>query len=242
MTTEIDLERLPKHIAVIMDGNGRWAKAKNLSRTQGHIAGVKRVEEIIDYANEIGIKYMTLYTFSTENWSRPQNEVSMLFNTITAVLNQKINKLRNLNMRFHMIGRRDGIPESTLHAIDLVMEQTKENTGLMINLAFNYGSRLEIIDAFKKIFKEVQAGEISVEDITEEMVNDALYTRGIPDPDLLIRTSGEKRISNYLLWQLSYAEFYFTEKYWPDFDIEAFNQALRDYQSRERRFGKVSKT
>ena len=240
MSNQIDLERLPQHIAVIMDGNGRWAKEKNLSRTQGHIAGVKRVEEIIDYANEIGIAYMTLYTFSTENWSRPENEVAMLFNTITAVLNQKINKLKKLNMRFRMFGRRDDIPQSTLDAIDTVMDQTKDNTGLTINLAFNYGSRLEIMDAFKNIFQKVQDGQMALDDITEDMVSEHLYTKGIPDPDFLIRTSGEKRISNYLLWQLSYSEFYFTETFWPDFDIEQFNQAICDFQNRDRRFGNLS--
>lgn len=240
MSHELDIERIPAHVAIIMDGNGRWAEKQNLSRTQGHIAGVKRVEEIIDYANEIGICAVTLYTFSSENWNRPSNEVSTIMNIVAAVLNRKLKKLKKDNFRFRMIGREEGLPENCLEAIKLVVSETQENTGVNINLAFNYGSRIEILDAIKKIVRSVQTGERAVDDIDEDAVNDSLYTHGLPDPDLLIRTSGEKRISNFLLWQLSYAELYFTEKFWPDFSIEEFKSALLDYQNRQRRFGNLT--
>ncbi|MGE0267694.1 MAG: isoprenyl transferase [Candidatus Omnitrophota bacterium] len=240
MNSKIDPLRIPNHVAIIMDGNGRWAEQQNLSRTQGHIAGVKRVEEIIDYAGEIGIKVVTLYTFSSENWNRPSNEVSTIMNIVTAVLNRKIKKLKQNNMKFGMIGREDGLPETALDAIKMVVEETKDNTGIIINLAFNYGARIEIVDAIKQISESVKKGSLNVEEIDEKTVSQSLYTRELPDPDLLIRTSGEKRISNFLLWQLSYAEFYFTERYWPDFDIAAFEEALIDYQNRQRRFGNLS--
>ncbi|MCB9721299.1 MAG: isoprenyl transferase [Candidatus Omnitrophica bacterium] len=240
MSQELDIERIPRHVAIIMDGNGRWAEKQNLSRTQGHIAGVKRVEEIIDYASEIGIEAVTLYTFSSENWNRPSNEVSTIMNIVAAVLNRKLKKLKQDNFKFRMIGREEGLPENCLEAIKLVVEETKENKGVKINLAFNYGSRIEILDAIKSIARSVQQGKLSVEDIDENSVNDALYTHGLPDPDLLIRTSGEQRISNFLLWQLSYAELYFTDKFWPDFSIEEFKRALLDYQNRQRRFGNLT--
>ncbi|MBP9855495.1 MAG: isoprenyl transferase [Candidatus Omnitrophica bacterium] len=239
MNNKIDIQRLPNHVAIIMDGNGRWAEQQNLSRTQGHIAGVKRVEEIIDYASEIGIKAVTLYTFSSENWNRPSNEVSTIMNIVTAVLNRKIKKLKENNMRFRMIGREAGLPQTVLDAIKMVENETKDNTGLNINLAFNYGSRIEIVDAVKKISESVKNGSLKVEEISEDTINQSLYTRELPDPDLLIRTSGEKRISNFLLWQLSYAELYFTEKFWPDFDAASFDEALIDYQNRQRRFGNL---
>lgn len=240
MDQELDKDRIPAHVAIIMDGNGRWAEKQNLSRTQGHIAGVKRVEEIIDYASEIGIKAVTLYTFSSENWNRPSNEVSTIMNIVAAVLNRKLKKLKQDNFKFRMIGREEGLPENCLEAIKLVVHETRENSGVNINLAFNYGARIEIIDAIKTICRSVQSGKVAVDDINEDSVNDALYTHGLPDPDLLIRTSGEKRISNFLLWQLSYAEFYFTEKFWPDFSIEEFKAALLDYQNRQRRFGNLT--
>ncbi len=239
MNKDIDKGKIPQHVAIIMDGNGRWAQQQNLSRTQGHIAGVKRVEDIIDYAQEIGIKVLTLYTFSSENWNRPTNEVSTIMNIVTAVLNRKTKKLKGDNMRFGMIGREDGLPESALNAIKMVINETSKNTGLLINLAFNYGARQEILDAIKSISQSVKDGKLTTDDITEELFSRSLYTKDLPDPDLLIRTSGEKRISNFLLWQLSYAEFYFTEKFWPDFDIAEFENALMDYQNRQRRFGNL---
>lgn len=240
MSQELDKDRIPRHVAIIMDGNGRWAEKQNLSRTQGHIAGVKRVEEIIDFASEIGIEAVTLYTFSSENWNRPSNEVSTIMNIVAAVLNRKLKKLKKDNFKFRMIGREEGLPENCLEAIKLVVDETKENSGVKINLAFNYGARIEILDAIKSIARSVQRGELAVEDIGENSVNDALYTHGLPDPDLLIRTSGEQRISNFLLWQLSYAELYFTEIFWPDFSIEEFKRALLDFQNRQRRFGNLT--
>ena len=230
---------LPRHVAIILDGNGRWAKSKNLPRSQGHVEGVKRVEEIVEAARGMGIQALTLYTFSTENWTRPQNEVSMLMKILCAVLDEKIKKLMKDNIRFRSIGRRDGVPQEVLERIDRAIELTKNNTGLIVNIAFNYGSRLEIIDAVKNIAAAVKHGDLKISEIDEHTISNALYTKGLPDPDLLIRTSGEKRISNFLLWQLSYAELYFTEKYWPQFDREEFEKAIRDYQSRERRYGSV---
>lgn len=240
-TMSADLKVLPRHVAIIMDGNGRWAQARNLSRSKGHIEGTKRVEEIVDYANEIGIKAMTLFTFSTENWNRPEAEVDLLMKILTTVLERKITKLINTNIRFRTIGRRERIPGSVLTVIDEVAAKTKNNTGLTMNLAFNYGSRLEIIDAIKSIARNVKDGRLDVEAIDEATVSDHLYTRGLEDPDLLIRTSGEMRISNFLLWQLSYAEFYFSDKLWPDFTKEEFQKALFDFQKRERRFGAIKK-
>jgi len=233
------LKKLPNHIAIIMDGNGRWAKFHKMTRTQGHIAGVKRVEEIVDNACDLGIKVLTLFTFSTENWSRPESEVAMLMNTLVFVINRKIKKLKNKNIKFQIIGRIDRIPKSVLRTINKAITHTKGNTGLILNLAFNYGSRLEIVDAVRSISQDVKDGSLDVDAITEDTISQALYTKGLPDPDLLIRTSGELRISNFLLWQLSYAEFYFTDKLWPDFDKDEFNKALQDYQNRERRYGNL---
>jgi undecaprenyl diphosphate synthase len=231
---------LPKHVAIIMDGNGRWANSRNFPRTRGHLEGLRRAEDIMDEAGKMGVKVLTLYTFSTENWSRPAAEVTMLMNMLTEVLNRKITKLKADNVQFKTIGRTDRIPEVLLKAMDRMKEETKNNTGLIINLAFNYGSRLEIVDAIKKIASNVTQGKISLDQISDATVSEALYTHDLPDPDLLIRTSGEQRISNFLLWQLSYAEFYFTETLWPDFHPQEFRKAIEDYQARERRYGRVN--
>jgi undecaprenyl diphosphate synthase len=236
----LDRKRLPRHVAIIMDGNGRWAESKNLPRFRGHLEGVKRVEELSELANKLGIQYLTLYTFSTENWKRPESEVKMLMKTVSSVLEIKIQQLLKSNIKVNFLGRRDGIPEHVLQSIDTAIELTKQNTGMVLSLAFNYGSRLEIVDAVKKIASEVEGGRISVDDISENMVSQALYTGPIPDPDMLIRTSGEMRISNFLLWQLSYTELYFTNRCWPDFDEKALIKAFSDYQKRNRRYGLVS--
>ena len=230
---------LPQHIAIIMDGNGRWAKQRNLPRTQGHVEGVKRVEEVVQAAREIGIKALTLYAFSTENWSRPEDEVSMLMQTLISVLNKKIAQLNENAVKLQFIGRREGVPKAVLKTIDSATELTKNNAGLILNIAFNYGGRLEIIDAVKAIAANAKNNRIAVDDISEATMSESLYTRGLPDPDLLIRTSGEKRISNFLLWQLSYAEFYFTEKFWPDFTKEELVKAIEDFKTRERRYGNI---
>jgi len=237
---KLQKERLPQHVAIILDGNGRWAESHNLLRAKGHIEGVKRVEEIIDLSSELSIKVLTLFTFSTENWNRPDTEVTLIMKILTAVLERKMNKLINMNIKFQTIGRRERVPAFVLKAMDSVIERTKDNTGLIVNLAFNYGSRLEIVDAIKNIAREVKDGALEIERIDEETVSSNLYTHNLPDPDLLIRTSGELRISNFLLWQLSYAEFYFTDKYWPDFTDSEFKKALINFQNRKRRFGSLA--
>jgi len=237
---KLQKERLPQHVAIILDGNGRWAESHNLLRAKGHIEGVKRVEEIIDLSSELSIKVLTLFTFSTENWNRPDTEVTLIMKILTAVLERKMNKLINMNIKFQTIGRRERVPAFVLKAMDSVIERTKDNTGLIVNLAFNYGSRLEIVDAIKIIAREVKDGVLEIERIDEETVSRNLYTHNLPDPDLLIRTSGELRISNFLLWQLSYAEFYFTDKYWPDFTDSEFKKALINFQNRKRRFGSLA--
>ncbi len=236
---KIDLTKLPQHVAIIMDGNGRWAKSHNLPRTSGHIEGVRRVEEIIIAASKMGIKVLTLFTFSTENWRRPQNEISVLMQTLIDILNKKVGKLNEYNMRFQMIGRLQGIPPDVLKTIENTTEKTKTNTGMILNMAFNYGARLEIVDAVREIASKVKQGQLNIEEITEDSISERLYTKGLPDPDLLVRTSGEQRVSNFLLWQCSYAEFYFTEKFWPEFNEQELRKAIFDFQNRERRYGTV---
>ena len=233
-------EGVPKHVAIIMDGNGRWAKKRNLPRTSGHIEGVKRVEDIVRVAGKMGVSVLTIFAFSTENWTRPRTEVSMLMRTLIAVLNKKIRELSKANVKLKFIGNREGVSAAVLKAIDTAMELTKDNTGLILNIAFNYGGRSEILNAIQRIAADVKNNKLNINNITEESVNEALYTRGLPDPDLLIRTSGEQRISNFLLWQLSYAELYFTEKFWPDFTEDEFKKAIEEFQSRERRYGNIT--
>jgi len=235
----MDKDQLPRHVAIIMDGNGRWAKARGMSRTQGHLEGVKRVEEIIKTARDIGIKFLTIYAFSTENWSRPQDEVSMIMRTFISVLGQKAKELSKKGVRIHFIGRRQGVPKDVLKAMDEAAGITMASTTMTLNIAFNYGARSEIIDAVKSIAHQVGEGKLKTDEIDEKVISSHLYTKGQPDPDLLIRTSGEERISNFLLWQLSYAELYFTEKCWPEFNEEEFFKALGIYAQRERRWGGV---
>ncbi len=231
---------VPTHVAIIMDGNGRWAQARHLTRTQGHIEGVKRVEEIVSAAVKAGVKVLTIYAFSTENWSRPQDEVSMLMRTLVSVLGQKAKDLHANGVRIRFIGRREGVPEFVLKAVQQAESLTGVDTAMTLNVAFNYGARAEIIDAVKVLATDVKAGRRTLEDINEEALAAHLYTAGQKDPDLLIRTSGEKRISNFLLWQLSYAELYFTDKFWPEFTTEEFHKALADYAGRRRRFGNIN--
>ena len=235
----MDEDQLPRHVAIIMDGNGRWAKARGMGRTQGHMEGVKRVEEIIKTARDRGVKFLTIYAFSTENWSRPQDEVSMIMRTFIMVLGQKAKWLGSNGVRIHFIGRRHEVPPEVLEAMDEAARVTMHNTTMTLNVAFNYGARAEIVDAVKSIAHQGREGKIKADDIDEKLISSHLYTKGQPDPDLLIRTSGEKRISNFLLWQLSYAELYFTDKYWPEFNEEEFSKALTSYAQRERRWGSV---
>lgn len=228
---------VPRHVAIIMDGNGRWAKGKHLTRTQGHAEGVKRVEEIVKTAQAIGVRVLTLFTFSTENWQRPKSEVAILMNMLTKVLREKVKMLKKNNIRFQVVGSEENVPPTVLKTLKTAMAQTRENTGLIVNLAFNYGGRWEIVEAAKKIACAVREGRMRPEGIDETTFKQFLCTNGLPDPDLLIRTSGEKRISNFLLWQLSYTELYFTDKLWPDFTSQEFEAAIADYQKRERRYG-----
>ncbi|MDO8674583.1 MAG: isoprenyl transferase [Candidatus Omnitrophota bacterium] len=235
----MDDSKVPMHVAIIMDGNGRWAQARHLTRTQGHIEGVKRVEEITQAALKAGVKVLTLYAFSTENWSRPPDEVSMLMRTLVSALNQKAKELHVHGVRIRFIGRRQGVPDHVRTAIRSAETMTGADTAMTLNVAFNYGSRAEIADAVKGLAADVKAGRLGLEDISEETLGRYLYTAGQPDPDILIRTSGEQRISNFLLWQLSYAELYFTDKFWPEFTVQEFHKALAEFAGRQRRYGGV---
>jgi len=223
-----------------MDGNGRWAREKGLTRTAGHLEGIKRVRETVNAAAELGIKALTFFVFSTENWDRPKSEVGMLMRYLNDFLDREVKKLHKNNIRFMVIGRDDPLPKQVLNKITRSEELTRNNTGLIVILALNYGSRQEIADAAKRIAEDALKGKIRASDIDEELFAKYLYTAGIPEPDLLIRTSGESRVSNFLLWQLSYTEFYFPKAYWPDFKRPYFEEAIREYQRRERRFGGVN--
>ncbi|MCL1933593.1 MAG: isoprenyl transferase [Candidatus Azobacteroides sp.] len=235
----IDLERLPKHIAVIMDGNGRWAKKNGMDRFMGHKEGVVSVRKVSEAAGRLGIDYLTLYTFSTENWNRPQEEVDALMALMITAIQNEWEDLMTNNVRLKAIGDIDRLPPATYENLMNTIRKTGMNTGLNLTLAISYSSRWEITEAMKKISAEVKNGSLSIEEINEETITKHLATYGTPDPDLLIRTGGEQRISNYLLWQSAYAELYFTDTYWPDFREENLYEAIADYQQRERRFGKT---
>jgi undecaprenyl diphosphate synthase len=237
---EIDLTLLPAHIAIIMDGNGRWAKKRGLDRFYGHKEGVVSVRKIVEAAGELGIKYLTVYTFSTENWNRPQEEIDALMSLMVSAIQQETPDLMENNVRLSAIGDLDRIPEHTRRNLEASMNETAQNTGLNLILALSYSSRWELTEAVKNISREVKSGKINLENINEKTIVNFLNTKNIPDPDLLIRTGGEKRISNYLLWQLAYAELYFTNVFWPEFREENLYEAILDYQARERRFGKTS--
>jgi undecaprenyl diphosphate synthase len=237
---KIDLARLPKHIAVIMDGNGRWAKEQGKPRVFGHRNGVKSVREITEGAAEIGIEYLTLYAFSTENWKRPKLEISALMRLLVETVYQETNTLMENNIRLQAIGEIDKLPKATYKALLEGIENTKNNTRMTLVLALNYSGRWDITQASQKLATSVANGELQASDIDAKRIASALSTHGMPDPELLIRTSGENRISNFLLWELAYAEFYFSPVFWPDFRKPNFYQAIVDYQQRERRFGKIS--
>ena len=234
---QLDNLRIPQHIAIIMDGNGRWAKAKGLPRTAGHVEGVVTVKKVTEEATRLGVKFLTLYTFSTENWDRPVEEIEALMNLILTNLEEEI-FMKN-NVRFRVIGEEQRLPESVRRRLDECMERTSKNTGMTMVIALSYSSRWELTRAAQNIAQEVLDGKLRVEDITQDTVTQHLTTEFMPDPDLLIRTGGELRISNYLLWQCAYSEFYFTEQYWPDFNEESLRIAIADYQQRQRRFGKT---
>ena len=239
--TQINTHKIPKHVAIIMDGNGRWAKQKGMLRVFGHRNGVKAVKQTIDAASEIGVEVITLYAFSTENWNRPKTEVKALMNLLVSSLKDELDAFQEKNIRLQTIGQTESLPKKAQRQLKEVIELTKNNTSMVLNLALSYGSREEIVNTIKNISKKVVNKEILIEEIDEKIINNHLYTFTLPDVDFLIRTSGEKRISNFLLWQIAYAEFYFTDVLWPDFRKEDFFKAIIEYQNRERRFGKTSK-
>ena len=240
MTEQIDSQRLPRHVAVIMDGNGRWAKQRGLQRTEGHVKGVETVRKITEIASQIGIGYLTLYTFSTENWNRPKDEVDALMNLVVVAIERETPDLIKNNVRLDMIGDIERMPEFARERLTRCINDTAHCTGLTLVLALSYSSKWEILEAVKSISARVKAGELDIDDIDDACFSNSLTTRGMPDPDLLIRTGGDLRISNYLLWQIAYSELYFTPKYWPDFDKDDFCEAILEYQRRERRYGKTS--
>jgi undecaprenyl diphosphate synthase len=237
---QLNLSNLPNHIAIIMDGNGRWAKKKGLLRNLGHQGGAKTVREIVEICAEINVKYLTLYAFSTENWNRPQLEVDLLMKLLISSLKKELKTLQKNNIKLVTIGNIDSLPTKVSVELKDVVEKTKNNSRLTLTLALSYSSREELIKTIKEISLKVKNNLISPENIDESVINNHLYTRNLPDVDLLIRTSGEQRISNFLLWQIAYAELYFTETLWPDFNKENLFKAILNYQNRERRFGKTS--
>lgn len=230
---------IPRHVAVIMDGNGRWATSRGLPRVAGHGEGVKSVRAVVRTAGELGIEFLTLYAFSSENWNRPHQEVSTLMTLLERSIERELPELMERNVRFRVIGRAAGVPARMGERIKRLIETTSRNTGLTLLMAFNYGGRDELVDAVRALAREVQSGRLRPEDIDEVRVSRALYTDGIPDPDLLIRTSGELRLSNFLLWQVAYTELWMTPTLWPDFGAREFCLAVADFQQRDRRFGRV---
>ena len=234
---EKKLKKIPTHVAIIMDGNGRWAKKRNMPRVKGHYEGMQTVKKITKYASKLGIQYLTLYAFSTENWARPKEEVSYLMDLPEKMFTSFMPELMENNVKVEVIGVVEKLPENTRKAVEDAIEQTKNNTGLTLIFALNYGSKDEIVTAVKRIAQGAANNEYKVEEIDEQLISDNLFTKDTPDPDLLIRTSGEQRISNFLLWQIAYSEFIFTKVAWPDFVEEEFYKALLEYQSRDRRFG-----
>jgi undecaprenyl diphosphate synthase len=233
----LDPQRLPAHIAVIMDGNGRWARLRGLPRVQGHAQGVKSVRSTVEECCRLGIEQLTLYCLSSENWKRPQTELDFLMALLEQYLIEERREILDQNIRFSVIGRRSELPSQVLQEIDENIRLTRDNTGMALCLAINYGSRTEFVDAVRAIAAQVREGQLLPEQIDEAVISSALYTAGMPDPDLLIRTAGEMRVSNFLLWQISYAELWVTQRCWPDFDPPTLRQALLDYARRERRFG-----
>ena len=230
---------IPKHVAIIMDGNGRWATKRHLPRSAGHRAGVESLREIINVSIEIGVEYLTVYSLSSENWKRPESEIKFLMKLFLATIKNELRLLMEYGVRLRLIGDRKSLPPEIVKAYEEAEKKTSENTKLNFNIALNYGSRQEILDAFKALGEKINSGELDIEDIGIKDLSDNLYTKDIPDPDFLIRTSGEHRISNFLLWQISYSELYFTKVLWPDFKRKHFIKAIDEYQKRNRRFGKL---
>ena len=238
--SKINKDKTPNHVAIIMDGNGRWAQQQGHDRLFGHNFGVESVREVLKAAQEINVKYLTLYAFSTENWNRPKTEVDGLMELLVRTINNEVDELHESDVIISGIGNLEGLPDSCRNELNAAYEKTKNNKGVNLILALNYSARWELTEANRKIAAKVLSGELKLEQISDEIISNELTTKDIPDPELLIRTSGELRISNFLLWQIAYAELYFTDKLWPDFKKEDFYEAILDYQSRERRFGMVS--
>jgi undecaprenyl diphosphate synthase len=235
LLSQIDLDRLPRHIAIIMDGNGRWAKRRHLPRIAGHRAGIRAVRQAVEACARLGVPYLTLYAFSVENWKRPHTEVKLLMGLLREYLKKEIGELNRQNIRLEVIGRIQALPKPVFQDLQNALDQTRQNTGLRLVLALNYGGRAELVDAVRELLAHAKRnGEIKVD---ESLLSEHLYTRGLPDPDLLIRTSGELRLSNFLLWQVAYAELWVTETLWPDFTQKDLFQAIIDFQKRERRYG-----
>jgi len=233
-------DRLPTHLAIIMDGNGRWAQQRMLKRIVGHQRGAETIKMVVEQASILGIKYLTLFAFSSENWSRPAIEVKALMALLKKYIRQETARMMRKNIRYNVIGNRSELPDDVNETLEDAIRQTAGNTGMVLTLALSYGGRQELSIAASRLARDVAAGKLKPDDITMDVFGGYLDTGGLPDPDFLIRTSGEMRISNFLLWQLAYTELYFTETYWPDFTINEFHKALADFQSRERRFGKTS--
>jgi len=233
----LDRSRMPEHVAIIMDGNGRWARSRGLPRAFGHRAGVESLREVVRTASEVGVRILTVYAFSTENWRRPREEVGLLMNLLTEYLNNEIDELCRNQVRIGAIGRIADLPPAAVKALERARRRSAANGGLLLNLALNYGGRAEMVDAVRRVASDVLAGRITVEQVDEDLLGSYLYTAGLPDPDLLIRPSGDLRVSNFLLWQLAYTEFWLTPVLWPDFRRIHLLEALVDFQGRERRFG-----
>ena len=235
----LDKEKMPKHIAIIMDGNGRWAIKRGLPRTMGHRAGVQTIKTVTKECGNLGVKYLTLYAFSTENWKRPKEEVSALMNLVIEFIKNEIDELHENNVKVQTIGDLSKFPQKPRQAILWAIDKTKENTGVVLTLALNYGGRDEILRGIKSLVEDVKVGKIDIDDIEESLFNNYLYTKNMPDPDLIIRPSGEQRLSNFLLWQCAYSEFWYSQINWPDFKAEDLRKAIFDYQNRDRRFGGI---
>ncbi|WEK56158.1 MAG: isoprenyl transferase [Candidatus Cohnella colombiensis] len=232
-------EKIPEHVAIIMDGNGRWAKARGLPRIAGHHSGMKAIKRITKAADRIGVKVLTLYAFSTENWKRPKPEVEFLMKLPQEFLSLELDELVENNVQVKMMGNRDPLPNHTVIAVEEAVKRTQHNTGLILNFALNYGSRDEMVEVARELAKDAVSGKLDPDSITEQHFSNRLLSNGLPDPDLLIRTSGELRLSNFMLWQLAYSEFWFTDVYWPDFSEEHLMDAIREYQRRARRYGGI---
>ena len=238
---DLDRDRLPNHVGIVMDGNGRWAKLRGLPRTDGHTAGEEAMWDTVVGANELGMRWLTMFAFSSENWKRPKAEVAFLMGFNRGLLRRRREELHRMNVRVRFLGRRDWkVPRSVLKEMEISEELTRHNTGMTLTIAFNYGGRVEVVDAVKRLIADHDAGRLKGEKLTPESISSRLYHPDMPDPDLIIRTSGEERISNFLLWQAAYSELYFTPVYWPDFDREQLYEAIRDYQKRSRRFGAIA--